>query len=161
MTRCRAILFLIVSVSAFSALAAYGSDRMKRFIFKPGCGMKISDTEPVLARRLLSEAEYWNSPWIRELEKVLSQSVKELDSHPEQGFSNVSFSCLLDQNGKLTDFVPVGNTKEVDASANEKGIAFLQNCLKNRLFSAPKKPKVKIVIHFYQSYNFGIEQESP
>lgn len=160
MTRYRTILLLIVSASALSAQAAYGSDRMRKFDFgSPGC--KFGAPTDVKARRLISEAEYWNSPWIQELEKVLNQSVKELDSHPEQGFSNVSFSCFLGQKGKLTDFVPAGNTKEVDASANEKGIAFLQNCLKNRLFSAPKKPQVKIVVHFYQSYNFGIEQESP
>ncbi|OPZ90561.1 MAG: hypothetical protein BWY75_00685 [bacterium ADurb.Bin425] len=157
MNRFGILVILILTVAAFSARTANGSDRMERFVFKP------TDTirrKPGHARSLLSETEYRNSPWIREIEKVLEYSVQEFDRHPKQGLSNVSFSCLLDKNGKLTEFLPVDNINGVDAAVKDRGIAFLQNSLKNCHFSAPTNAKVKIVIHFYQYSNFGIEQES-
>lgn len=87
----------------------------------------------VKARRLLSEAEHWNSPWIQELEKVLNQSVEESDRHPEQGFSNVSFSCLLDHKdefSKIQVFFHEDWTKHAsffldDVSAGSWALSFL------------------------------------
>ncbi len=152
MIKLKASFLLAASVAMYNASGVHCSGPMKRFKFEPTVCPAQSKTWH--GRRLLPASEYQRSPWVSQIENVLNRNIEQLVRAAEGDFSNQTYSCALDQSGKLTGFVATS-----EQSKNEKDLLFLRHSLENCQFAAPDKGRVKIFIHLYDSHKFGIDQE--
>lgn len=119
-------------------------------------------------RQLVPNSEYQTSPWIKQIEKEIQYLQRppaplHASSTPDESRNISNVSCIFDlaTNGKFENIkiLPVADESS-DLKIRAKAIKRLNHIggIPPLEGSIPPGKSIKIIVHFYQYPEFGVEQ---